>query len=246
MIRPAGRRRTPARWLLALALAWIAGCASSGGPLPKVVAAGESPWELRAGAYPSQRLFRVRYEGPDGKAGFKLTLYLATPAHYRMAASDSLGRQLWTLQVDEAGSAVWLDHRNREYCRAEGADRLVVVPLAHLPLVALPRLLLGRLPADPVANLVRAPEHLSYLDLRGQQWTAVVRDAEVEWWSLEDLGETVAWWRRDGDGGDFSDARGSRRVTWRQIVGETVEQSLAPLAVPPRFVEGDCGEASDG
>lgn len=240
----ARRRPTPARRLLALALLCLNGCASSRGLLPSSAAGGDNPWELPAGSFPSQRLYRVKYEGPEGKAGFKLTLYLATPSHYRMAASDSLGRKLWTLQVDESGPAVWLDHRAKQYCRVQGADRLVVVPLANLPLAALPRLLLGRLPAEPVANLQRAPGHLSFLDVRGQLWTAVMRDAALDWWTLEDLGDTVAWWRRDGDGGDFSDARGGQRVTWRQIVAEAVEQTLAPLEIPSRFQPGACGESS--
>jgi hypothetical protein len=245
--RSASRRRAPARsLLLALGLGWLTGCASTGGPLPSSTGGSEDPWQLRAGSYPSQRLYRVRYEGPEGKGGFKLTLYLASPTHYRMAASDSLGRKLWTLQVETAGGALWLDHKNDEYCRVQGADRLVVVPLAHLPLIALPRLLLGRLPADPVANLRRAPGQVSYLDVRGQLWTAVTRDGELEWWTLEDLGETVAWWRRDEDGGDFSDGRGGRRLTWKQIVAEAVEPHLEPLAVPPRFAAGACGTADPG
>lgn len=243
----ASRRPAPARWLPALSLLWLTGCVSSGGLAPDPGgdgSGGGEPWELAAGSFPSQRLYRVKYEGPEGKAGFKLTLYLATPSHYRMAASDSLGRKLWTLQVDESGHAVWLDHRAKEYCRVQGADRLVVVPLADMPLAALPRLLLGRLPAEPVANLRRGAGHLSYLDIRGQLWTAVLDGTAIDWWALEDLGEPVAWWRRDGDGGDFSDARGGQRVTWHQIVAEAVEQTLAPLEIPPRFAARACDETS--
>lgn len=229
-------------WLLVVGLTWTSGCASTTGFLPGASSSGEDPWQLAVGSFPSQRLYRVRYEGPEGKAGFKLTLYLASPSHYRMAATDSLGRKLWTLQVEETGEAVWLDHRDEQYCRAEGADRLLVVPLASLPLAKLPKLLLGRLPAAPAANLRHTPGQVSYLDIRGQRWTAVIVDGALEWWTLEDLGDTVAWWRRDGDGGDFSDARGGQRLTWRQIVAEAVEQTLEPLEIPPRFAVGACGE----
>ncbi len=231
--------------LLALLLALgLSACATLTGSGPPPRAVGEAdPWQLVPGTFPGQRLYRVRYEGPEGKGSFKLILYLASPSHYRMVASDSLGRKLWTLQVDADGQAVWLDHRNKRYCQVDGADRLVVVPLAQLPLLALPRLLLGRLPADPVANLQWTADHVSFLDVRGQAWTAALSGAELEWWKVEDLGEAVAWWRRDGDGGDFSDARGGQRLRWRQVVAEAVEPTFEPLEIPPRFEQGACGAA---
>lgn len=205
-------------------------------------ATGE-PWQIAPDAYPTQRLYRVKYRGPEGHASFKLTLYLGGVAEYRMTASDGLGRKLWSLQVDGDRRALWLDHRRKEYCRAQAAERLLLVPLARLPLVALPRLLLGRMPAEPAASLVRGDGHLAYLDARGQRWVGVLRDGQLDWWRLEEAGEAIAWWRRDGDGSSFTDQRGGQEIEWREIVREQLQRPVEPLEVPARFREGMCGEA---
>lgn len=243
------------RWTLLFALVVLSACASGSGLLPSsngirpagIDSAGAGrPWEITPREYPSQRLYRVKYAGPEGRASFKLTLYLATDRSYRMAAADSLGRKLWSLQVEESGRAVWLDHRRKEYCETRGADRLLLVPLARLPLEALPRLLLGRMPATPAANLDRNREHLCYLDIRGQQWKGVLASGEVDWWSLEESGEAVAWWRRDEAGGILFEPRGGLELRWQQIVREGLAQPFEPLAVPDRFREGACGDRLDG
>lgn len=241
------QRRGLFRWvLLAAVLPWLGACASSGsgGRLFSADRAGIAgdPWELPAGSFPSQRLYRVKYQGPEGKAGFKLTLYLGGADHYRMAAADSLGRKLWSLEVDGKDRALWLNHRRKEYCETRGAAGLVVVPLANLPLIALPKLLLGRVPGVPVAYLERGERHLAYLDLRGQKWTAVLAEDGLEWWSLEDSGETVAWWRRDGDGGSFSNPAGGQVASWQEIVREVLAEPLAALEIPDSFSEGACGD----
>ncbi len=233
------------RWLLLLALPLVSACVS-GGFLSSPVTrpgVGLEPWEIPAGAYPTQRLYRVKYAGPEGRAGFKLTLYLGSADRYRMAAADSLGRKLWSLEVAETGRAVWLDHRSKEYCEARGADQLLLVPLANLPLAALPKLLLGRMPEEPVANLVRGAEHVAYLDARGQAWSGVSRDGELAWWSLEEAGEAVAWWRRDGEGGSiFTDRRGGLELRWQEIVAEELRKPPGELAIPAKFREGACGQ----
>ncbi len=227
-----------------LALPLLSGCVS-GGFLERPTTrpgGGLEPWQIPAGAYPTQRLYRVKYAGPEGRAGFKLTLYLGTAEGYRMAAADSLGRKLWSLEVAESGRALWLDHRRKEYCESRGAERLLLVPLANLPLAALPRLLLGRMPAEPVANLVRGVEHVSYLDARGQAWSGVFRDGELAWWRLEEAGEAVAWWRRDGEaGGHFADPRGGLELRWQEVVAEALREVPAGLAIPAKFREGACG-----
>ncbi len=200
-------------------------------------------------AYPTQRLYRVKYRGPEGEAGFKLTLYLEAEAKYRMLASD-LGRKLWTLHVDGSsrrgaedtpGGAVWLDHRRKEFCRASAAGALRFVPLADLPLVSLPRLLLGLLPAEPAANLTRNETRVSFLDARGFRWDGVLDGDQLEWWNLLEAGETIAWWRREDGGGVFSDRRGEQEVRWREVVREPLEGSLAAPEIPARFREGACG-----
>jgi len=223
----------------------LGGCTSSlRFPAPSRPPATAEPWRIPAEAHPTQRLYRVRYEGPEEEASFKLTLYLAAADRYRMTAADGLGRKLWTLDVASDGEAVWLDHRAKSYCRAPSARRLTLVPLADLPLAALPKLLLGRMPAEPATDLVRGDGHLSYRDARGQRWAGGVAGGRLDWWSLGRDGEAVAWWRRDGDGGDFIDRRGRQTIRWQESVREPLPAPLEPLEVPDRFQPGDCDAAS--
>ena len=233
--------RDRAGWLAALALS--AGCATTGGLSSGPGAISGEPWLLPQDAYPSQRLYRVKYRGPEGDAGFKLTLYLEAETRYRMLASD-LGRKLWSLSVDGQGEAVWLDYRRKEYCRASAASELRVLPLAELPLVSLPKLLLGRLPAEPAAGLARGARTVSFLDARGFRWNGQLESEQLQWWTLLDAGEAVVWWRREDSGGVFTDPRGEREVRWREVVREQLKSPLGAVEIPARFDRRACGEAA--
>ena len=204
---------------------------------------GLEPWQLPADAYPSQRLYRVKYRGPQGDAAFKLTLYLEAEASYRMLASD-LGRKLWSLTVDGQGEAVWLDYRRKEYCRASAASELRFLPLAELPLASLPRLLLGRLPAEPAAGLARGERNISFLDARGFRWNGELDGDRLRWWSLVDAGEAVIWWRLEDAGGVFSDRRGRQEVRWREVVREALKKPLGEVEIPAKFGPGSCSETA--
>ena len=230
---------------LVVSLALLAGCASSGSLsiLPGWTSR-EDPWEIPGDSYPTQRLYRIKYDGPEGRLGFKLTLYLEGEALFRMQAADSLGRKIWDLSVDENDQALWLDHRHQRYCQSRGASRLGIVPLAYLPLVALPKLLLGRLPAVPAAELRRTRELLSYRDARGQLWNGGLVDGRLEWWTLVEAGEAVTWWRRNGDGGIFADVRGKVNLRWREVIREPLLRPPARLEIPPQYGEGACGAPS--
>ena len=214
------------------------GCATTGGSFFGSSAAAE-PWRLPPDAYPSQRLYRVSYNGPEGDVGFKLTLYLEAEEKYRMSASD-LGRKLWSLSVDGQGEAVWLDHRRKQYCRASAASELRFLPLADLPLASLPKLLLGRLPAVPAADLAQGERAVSFLDARGFRWNGQLEDGQLAWWTLLDSGEAIVWWRREERGGVFTDRPGKREVRWREVVAEQLEEPLGELEVPARFEPGEC------
>lgn len=237
-------------WLLALPL--VVGCASFGGRVvePEGIE-GEDPWVLPAGAFPTQRHYRVEYDGPQGDLGFKLTLYLIDARQYRMQAALGLGRKFWDLSIDANGWALWVDHRNQEYCQAREASSLEVVPIAHLPLSALPKLLLGRLPAVPAAELARLDGGISYRDAHGQLWSARFAASpttagsydfqRLEWWSLAENGEPVVWWRSREGGGGFTDRRGQQQVRWVEVVREPLTEPPRPLTVPAGYREGDCG-----
>ena len=246
------RRRSV--WLPLLLLPLVAlslqSCASGGGGGLRLLGLGDpggDPWRLASESFPTQRLYRVEYEGPERDAKFKLTLYLLEQQQYRMLAADSLGRRLWSLDVDASGQALWLDHRQKEFCRLGAAEHLAFVPLAKLPLLSLPRLLLGRLPTDPEAGLDRQQDWVTYLDARGQRWSGRL-DAErkVEWWSLEDGGEKVAWWLREEGGGVFTHRPSRQQLRWREVVRESLATPPPALEIPSRFRESICSADVDG
>ncbi|RMH19286.1 MAG: hypothetical protein D6696_10980 [Acidobacteria bacterium] len=230
--------------LLALLLA---GCASGSSIVPRRAAAAAQPWEIAPSAYPSQRLYRVQYQGPEGRASFKLTLYLERPAQFRMQAADVLGRRLWALQVDAQDRALWLDHRQRTYCWADSASGLTLVPLSRLPLISLPRLLLGRLPVAPAADLRWREDRLSFLDRRGRTWVGTLAAGQPQRWSLLEAEEPIAWWQRVGRGRPaavFSDRRGQQQVRWEEVVSEPLASPLAPEAAPPGYRQDACPQVA--
>lgn len=234
---------------LAVGAAVALGCASTGSPVTGVAqifgrsAPTVQAWNLPPEVYPSQRLYRVRYQGPEGKLGFRLTLYLASPEQYRMDAADTLGRQVWSLAIEPDDQAVWVDHRREEFCRTRGASEQTFVPIAYLPLEALPRLILGRMPARPLGEVEMGEGKIVYRDDQGQTWNGVESEGQLEWWSLLREGEAVAWWRRHGDENIFSDRRGGQQVRWTEQVAETLATPLESLEIPERYREGICGSA---
>lgn len=198
-------------------------------------------WELPPEAVGTQSLYRIQYQGPEGNVGLKLTLYLAARDHFRMDAADSLGRQVWSLAVEPGDRAVWLDYRQKVYCRVYAAGEQSFVPIAHLPLGALPKLILGRMPAEPSTELAAAEGKISYRDAQGNTWNAQGAGDRLSWWTLLQDGEPVAWWR-DNDGESiFSDRRGGQQVRWRLQVQEAMGGPLRDLDVPDTYREGACG-----
>lgn len=230
--------------LMGLLALWSTGCAS--GPLGQLIGSSADKsssemWQIPPEAYPSQRLYRIKYKDSDGKkAGFKLTLYLLGEAQYRMQAADSLGRKLWALDLDAKGYATWLDHRNKEYCHLGAADRLGFLPIARLPLVAFPRLLLGRIPTEPVASLEKYETHLTFLDGDGQRWNGSFQDDELQWWSQQVGEESIAWWRREERGGTYAHRSSKQELRWTEVVREQLTSPLATLEIPERFRESVC------
>lgn len=247
---------TVRRWLapgLAIALGvsalGLTGCASggffSGGFLPTSSTAEEQPWQIPDDAFPTQRLFRIRYDGPEGELSFRLTLYLESRSNFRMDASDTLGRKVWSLVVEDDGQGLWLNHREDLYCRIESAANQSFVPVAYLPLVHLPRLVLGRMPADPADDLRRAEGLVSYVDRGGQLWSGRLDDeGRVRWWSLVENGVAVAWWRLDEEGGEgsqvFVDSRRDQEVRWVEQVRETLATGVPAAEIPRSYDTVDC------
>ena len=135
-------------------------------------------------------------------------------------------------------------HREIDHMRPELLHGLPFAAPADLLLVALPKLLLGRLPAEPAANLKRSEERVSFLDARGQLWSGSLNGDELEWWSLVEAEEAVVWWRREARGGVFADRDGEQEVRWEEMVREPLESPLDALEIPAKYRQGECGGAA--
>ncbi len=242
-----GRRSQQMLWCLIalIPLPAMTGCASTGEKARQIFRAApttEPVWQLPESSFPSQRLYRLQYDGPEGNVGLRLTLYLAGRNHYRMDAADSLGRRVWSLSVEPGDRAVWLDHRKKLFCRVYAASEQEFVPIARLPLVSLPNLMLGRLPEIPASELLEGEGKISYRDAKGRTWNAQGNnEGELSWWSMLEGGEPVAWWRKVEEQHVFSDRRGGQQVRWTEQIREPLETPLRPLEVPGTYREGACG-----
>jgi len=247
-----GRRR---RWsvgraalallpLVFLGFLLAAATSCSGLGAPRLAADGAAPWQIPPAAFGSQRLYRISYSGPRGEGSFRLTLRLGAAERYQVMAVDPVGRALWSLDVD-AGRGLWLDHRNRGYCTFDGSFDVAEVPLDPFPLLSLPALLLGRLPAEPVAAPQWKGRELTYHDDMDRRWTARLTGDQVESWTLWDDDQPVVLWVRRDDWSILSDRRQGAQVRWKEVLAERLASPLAALAIPSGFEEQDCQAAPD-
>lgn len=206
---------------------------------PAVAAA----WEIPTTAIGTQRLYRVQYQNAQDKLGFRLSLYLSSPRTYRMEASDGIGRRIFSLELRDA-DALWLDHREHTFCRIGEIETALRIPLADLPLLSLPKLLLGVMPMPPAADTAQDAKAVSFLDARGQKWSGGFgTGGSLEWWSLVQGGEPVAWWQRKDNESIFSDRRGGVQLRWTEMVVEQLDGAREPLKVPAGFEEGECPQS---
>lgn len=227
--------------LLALGLLLAAGCA--GGALPRPAPVHDAaPWEIPESFLHTQRLYRVHYSGPEGEGSFRVTLRLAVPERYQLQAVDPVGRSLWSLDVDQ-NRGLFLNHRSRSSCIFEGSFALSGVSLGPFPLLALPTLLVGRLPAQPAAPPQMQGGQVSFRDGANRLWTAVVgSDGVLASWNMkEGAGPSLLWVRSEG-WAILSDRERDVQVRWREVLGEKAEGELTALQVPAGYREGPCRE----
>jgi hypothetical protein len=230
---------------LALALLLtLGGCLPRPGPSP-VPAGGVPAWQIPAAAYGSQRLYRVSYSGPEGEGSLRLTLRLAAPDRYQVTTADPVGRALWSLDVAE-DEGIWLDHRNRTFCRFAGSFDISGVPLAPFPLLSLPALLLGRLPAEPAAPPTSSRgRDISYKDGMGRRWTATLAAGQVVSWTLWDGEKPAVLWVQSDSWAILSDRAQKVQMRWKEVVRESLPRPPEPLEVPAGFTEVDCTEPAE-
>ncbi|MDP9122418.1 MAG: hypothetical protein M3O15_13795, partial [Acidobacteriota bacterium] len=221
--------------LLVLLIALIAACAGAPRAAPGV--ASELPlWQVAAADLHSQRLFRVSYSGPEGTGSFKVTLRLASLERYQIQAADPLGRPLWSLDVG-AGRGLWLDHRNHVYCTFSGRFDLSGLPLGPFPLLSLPALLLGRVPAEPrdTAALGHEGGGISFRDASLRRWTASPASGEVASWRLWEGDQPAVWWMRRDGWAILSDRSRGVQVRWREVLHEALLGEPAALTAPAGY-----------
>lgn len=171
-----------------------------------------------------------------------MTLRLATPDRYQLQAVDPVGRSLWSLDVSQ-NRGLFLNHRSRSSCLFEGSFALSGVSLGPFPLLALPTLLVGRLPAQPAGEPETEGGEISFRDSADRVWTAVVGDDGLlqSWNMKEGAGPSLLWVRSEG-WAILSDRERNVQVRWREVLGEKAEGELTALEVPSGYREGPCRE----
>jgi hypothetical protein len=226
----------------------VSGCATGSRALQPQSAGGAAPWQIPPEAFGSQRLYRVSYAGPEGEGTFRVTLRLASLARYQIQAVDPVGRALWGLDVD-GGQGVWLDHRNKLFCSFQGTLDLGGAPLGPFPLLSLPSLLLGRIPAEPpAASAGGAPAppaskdgKLRFKDAAGRSWSADLgADGSVTGWSLSEGGKLAAYWMKRDNWSILSDRVRGVQVRWREVLREPLGGEPAALEKPQGYHEEAC------
>jgi hypothetical protein len=201
---------------------------------------GVAAWEIPAAGLHTQRLFRVHYSGPEGEGSFKVTLRLTSPERYQLQAVDPVGRSLWSLDVTHS-QGLFLNHRARTSCVFEGSFDLSGVALGPFPLLTLPSLLLGRVPATPSEPPQPHGSQVSFHDAAGRVWTAVLGgDGVVQSWTLAEGGAPSIWWVRSEDWAILSDRERNVQVRWKEVLREPVQGEPAALAAPSGYRAGPC------
>ena len=248
--------------LLLLSLAWLSGCASAGPGREAAAPAGRpvpvaAPWEIPEADWRTQRIVRMRYEGPEGSGTLRLVLRFEDPENFHVSASDRLGRRWWDLNVRD-GDALVLWVRERTFCRYAGDLEIPALSLGPVPAGAVAALLMRRLPAPPadarVWEEVAIPGkpdrtvEIEFEDRRGRRWTTETTTAGPNGWTPN------RWtlWRGDHARASWNgDVKGMARLVesdtglelrWTQPRPAT--ELAAPLpapAVPFGYRPGVCG-----
>lgn len=185
----------------------------------------------------------MSYAGPEGEGSFKVTLRLASPVRYQVQAVDAVGRALWSLDVSN-DEGLWLNHRSRTYCTFEGRFGLAGVPLGPFPLLSLPSLLMGRVPAEPAGPLEKpVSREISFRDTADRQWAVVAgEDGVIESWVMSEGKTPQVWWMRRESWAILSDRERGVQVRWREVLREELDREPARLELPAGYRLVPCGE----
>ena len=238
---------------LPLGLALLTGCASAGpaNDVPRVAGSGAEPrlppWEIPQAEWTTQRIVRMRYDGPQGAGVLRLALRFDTPERFQVSASDRLGRRWWELHVRE-DSALVLWVRERTFCRYRGDLEIPALSLGPVPAGAVAALLLLRLPAPPRDTAIwdaagGGPRELDFEDRWGRRWTATSDADGPRRWTLWRGTEPRARWSLDAAGmARLVEPATDLELQWQQPKPAAVLRGdLPPAEVPSGFRPGACG-----
>ena len=188
-----------------------------------------------AGANGEQRLYRLTYDGGDGRVTLRVVLRTAGGERFQIAASDLVGRRVSGLDYN-GDRSVLVDYRRRTYCIAGSELRLPAVHPELLPLSALPRVLDGQLPVAPAPG----QSATEFVDRGGRRWLASYDGDELTAWTLFDSDGPAVWWSAQKGGGILSQ-RGGAQYRWVLSVAEVTREPLAEI-IPEEFAQGACPE----
>lgn len=242
--------------LFLLGLTSLSGCASTGSgreaparavrPVPVT-----APWEIPEAEWRTQRIVRMRYEGPEGSGTLRLVLRFEDPETFHVSASDRLGRRWWDLGVSE-GEALVLWVRERTFCRYAGDLEIPALSLGPVPARAVAALLMRRLPVPPADSsageetaVPGRPDRrveLDFEDRLGRRWTTETTRAGPKRWTLWRGERARASWSADVDGmARLVESDRGLELRWTQPRAAT--ELVAPLpapAVPSGYRPGVC------
>jgi hypothetical protein len=186
-------------------------------------------------------LLRAQYAGPEGRVGFKLVLRLEADDRYDLSAVDAAGRPLWRL-LARASEGIFEDVAAERFCRLHTAAPLPGGLGFELPLSAVPKLLLARLPA-PAASIAATGDSGNGTRERRdgtQRWTWSLEAGELRQWTLWRDGQPAVWWSRQGSASLLSVRERSTQVRWEIALSEPMERPLGDLKPSDGFEEGAC------
>ena len=236
-------------------VSWLIGCASAG-PTREILPVADTggtgaalPWEIPRAEWGTQRIVKMRYDGPEGDGTLNLALRFESPDRFHVEASDRLGRRWWDLNVLD-GRALVLWVRERTFCRYRGDLEIPALSLGPVPAGAVAALLLLRLPAPPVDQAVAETTaaagsgvvELDFEDRWDRRWTAVTTPSAPRSWTLHRGARTRATWRIDADGmARLVEPEAGLELRWRQNrPAKPLRSVLRAPEVPDGFVPGVC------
>ena len=206
-----------------------------------VAGGAPGPWGVVASDLATQRLFRVQARQGGDDATLRLVLRLAAQERFELAASDALGRPLWSLTVDD-GAGRWVAAGGRAGCRFDPERTIRLARFDWgLPARDLAAALVGRVPEPPAETGTGLA--IEYLDGSGRRWSARRDGRGPLRWTLYRAGAPSLWWERSEGGGVLSARDADLQIRWR----ETAREPLAgegPRVAAEAASEPECDGAA--